>query len=73
MKKLLEFFEESNGTLSNTRLTTTATIGTALWLVVYSTMHGSVVDLGLLTVLFGYSGVTKVASKMAEEKTPTMP
>lgn len=66
--KLFEFFEESNGTLSNVRLTSTLCIITGLYLTIWATIYGRPVDVSTLVVLLSAGFGGKVIQKSVEEK-----
>jgi len=67
MFKLLEFFAEENGMLSNMRLMSFAKCMTALFNVVYCTLHGTVCDIWLVLSLLGVAFTGKIIQKGIEE------
>ena len=67
--KILEFFSEANGSLSSMRLMSFMSVSTALFLVIWQTIHGMAFDLGTMTVLLGAGFGPKVVQKAMEEKT----
>ncbi len=71
--KLLEFFEESNGTLSSMRLMSFMCVATGLFIAINGTLHGQVIPTDTLITLLtvGFGG--KIAQKGLEEKTPVAP
>lgn len=68
--KLLEFFSESNGQLSNIRLNATALIFTGCFLAVYTCIQNrldaNVISMATLLVTLGLGG--KLIQKPTEEK-----
>ncbi len=66
--KLMQFFEESNGQLSNTRLNASLAVWTALFIALWGTLHGTQVPFEFVVTLLGYGGLVKVAQKFGEEK-----
>lgn len=66
--KIMEFFEESNGSLSSVRLMAFCCVMVGLFLVVIQTMHDKVVDASTLTILLGAGFGGKILSKPFEEK-----
>ncbi len=68
MKKLLEFFEEDNGRLSNMRFMATALVLNALFIATYSVIAGKldVAVIGLVTSLISFGIGGKLVQKVTE-------
>jgi len=66
--KFLEFFQESNGVLSNTRLNSTLCVWTALVLVVIAGVKGVEVGIDLVIILLTYGFGSKLIQKPLEKQ-----
>jgi len=74
MGKLLQFFSESNGQLSNTRLNTTVAAWVAFSMPVMSMIDTAFkVDWPIFVTLLTYSGGTKIFQKALEGKNGKTP
>jgi len=70
--KLLEFFEEEDGMLSNMRLNATALVFTGIFILLWSVIKSGTVDLGIIgaaTTIIGMGIGGKLIQKKTENAT----
>ena len=66
--KILEFFSDGDGKLSNVRLNTSLCVYVALLMVLYNTHAGKTIDYTILLLLLGFGFGAKLSDKYFELK-----